>query len=81
MIVRKGENSHKQQVNRMGYQPINFQQKFGLFSEQWQPKVVAEMNDYQFKVVQLQGDFIWQRYLDLSADRAVAASRNWIWHL
>ena len=31
--------------------PINFQQKFGLFTEQWQPKVIAEMNDYQFKVV------------------------------
>ena len=31
---------------------------FGLFSEQWQPKVVAEMNDYQFKVVKLQGGFI-----------------------
>jgi len=43
----------------MGYQAINFRQKFGLFSEQWQPKVVAEMNDYQFKVVKLQGDFIW----------------------
>jgi len=43
----------------MGYQSINFKQKFGLFSEQWQPKVVAEMNDYQFKIVKLQGDFIW----------------------
>ncbi len=31
--------------------PVNFQQKFGLFSEQWTPKVVAEMNDYQFKIV------------------------------
>jgi hypothetical protein len=40
----------------MGYQAINFQQKFGLFSEQWQPKVVAEMNDYQFKIVKLQCD-------------------------
>src|SRR5438093_10450981 len=42
----------------MGYQAINVKQKFGLFNEQWQPKVVAEMNDYQFKVVKLQGDFI-----------------------
>jgi mannose-6-phosphate isomerase-like protein (cupin superfamily) len=48
----------------MGYQAINFQQKFGLFSEQWQPKVVAEMNDYQFKVVKLQGDFIWHDHKD-----------------
>ena len=43
----------------MTYQPINLRQKFGLFSEQWTPKVVAEMNDYQFKVVKLEGDFVW----------------------
>ena len=48
----------------MEYQPINFQRKFRLFSEQWQPKVVAEMNDYQFKVVKLQGDFIWHDHKD-----------------
>jgi mannose-6-phosphate isomerase-like protein (cupin superfamily) len=41
---------------------INFQQKFGLFSEQWTPKVLAEMNDYQFKIVNLQGDFIWHNH-------------------
>ena len=38
---------------------INFEQKLGLFSEQWKPKVIAEMNDYQFKIVKLQGDFVW----------------------
>jgi mannose-6-phosphate isomerase-like protein (cupin superfamily) len=43
----------------VNYKSINFQQKFGLFNEPWLPKVVAEMNDYQFKVVKLQGDFIW----------------------
>ena len=48
----------------MNYQAINFQQKFSLFSEQWQPKVVAEMNDYQFKLVRLQGDFIWHDHPD-----------------
>lgn len=48
----------------MAYQSINFKQKFGLFSERWQPKVVAEMNDYQFKVVKLQGDFIWHDHKD-----------------
>jgi mannose-6-phosphate isomerase-like protein (cupin superfamily) len=49
---------------KMTYQPINFRQKFGLFDEQWQPKVVAEMNNYQFKVVKLQGDFIWHDHQD-----------------
>jgi mannose-6-phosphate isomerase-like protein (cupin superfamily) len=43
----------------MEYRPVNLRQKFSLFSEQWTPKVVAEMNEYQFKVVKLKGDFIW----------------------
>ena len=30
-----------------------------LFDEQCKPKVIAEMNDYQFKIVRLEGDFIW----------------------
>ena len=38
---------------------INFARKFDLFSEQWQPKVVAELNDYQFKIVRITGDFVW----------------------
>lgn len=46
----------------MSYQTINFQQKFGLFTEQWSPKVIAEMNDYQFKLVKLQGDFVWHSH-------------------
>lgn len=48
----------------MSYESINFKQKFGLFNEQWQPKIIAEMNDYQFKVVKLQGDFIWHDHQD-----------------
>jgi len=48
----------------VSYRPINFQQKFGLFNEQWQPKVIAEMNEYQFKVVKLQCDFIWHSHKD-----------------
>ena len=48
----------------MNRSAINFQQKFSLFAEQWTPKVVAEMNDYQFKVVRLEGDFIWHDHSD-----------------
>jgi mannose-6-phosphate isomerase-like protein (cupin superfamily) len=48
----------------MTYQAINFAQKFGLLAEPWQPRVVAEMNDYQFKVVKLEGDFIWHDHAD-----------------
>jgi mannose-6-phosphate isomerase-like protein (cupin superfamily) len=48
----------------MRYEAINLASKFALFDEQWQPKVVAEMNDYQFKIVKLEGDFIWHHHKD-----------------
>lgn len=43
----------------MDYKAIDIQQKLGLLNEQWSPRVIAEMNDYQFKVVKLEGDFVW----------------------
>lgn len=48
----------------MQYKAINLGEKFGLFTEQWQPKVIAEMNDYQFKIVRLKGDFVWHTHAD-----------------
>jgi len=48
----------------MSYTSINLQHKFSLFTEQWQPKVIAEMNDYQFKLAKLQGDFLWHDHKD-----------------
>ena len=44
--------------------PISFAEKFACFTEQWSPKVVAEMNDYQFKLVRLEGDFVWHDHKD-----------------
>ena len=41
------------------HEVINFAKKFDLLSEQWTPRVIAELNDYQFKVVRLEGDFVW----------------------
>jgi mannose-6-phosphate isomerase-like protein (cupin superfamily) len=41
------------------YRAINFAEKFGLIRELWSPRVVSELNDYQFKVVRIEGDFIW----------------------
>jgi mannose-6-phosphate isomerase-like protein (cupin superfamily) len=48
----------------MNYAAINFHDKFALFAEQWSPRVVAEMNNYQFKIVKLQGDFVWHDHTD-----------------
>jgi mannose-6-phosphate isomerase-like protein (cupin superfamily) len=43
---------------------INFAEKLALFSDQWQARVIAEMNDYQFKLVRIEGDFIWHEHTD-----------------
>ena len=48
----------------MNYKSINFSKKLNLFNEHWQPKVISEMNDYQFKVAKIKGDFIWHSHKD-----------------
>ena len=41
---------------------INFREKLAMFSEQWSPRIIAQLNDYQFKLVKLQGDFVWHSH-------------------
>ena len=43
----------------MDYQPINFQEKLAKLSEQWSPRIIAQMNDYHFKIARIEGEFIW----------------------
>ena len=43
---------------------INLKQKLGKFSDHWSPKVIAELNDYQFKLVKIQGEFVWHNHPD-----------------
>lgn len=46
----------------MTYQAISLDEKFTLFSEHFRPKVIAQMNDYQFKLVRVEGDFVWHSH-------------------
>ena len=48
----------------MKHDAINFSHKLNLIDEHWSPRVVAEMNDYQFKLVKIKGDFIWHDHED-----------------
>ena len=48
----------------MDYQPLNFQEKLTKFSEHWTPKIVAQMNDTHFKVVKVQGEFVWHDHAE-----------------
>jgi mannose-6-phosphate isomerase-like protein (cupin superfamily) len=48
----------------MSHQVINFQAKLARFSDRWAPKVIAQMNDYQFKLVKIEGEFVWHSHAD-----------------
>ena len=43
---------------------INLKEKLSKFNKHWSPRVVAEMNDYQFKVAKIKGEFIWHNHKD-----------------
>ena len=48
----------------MSSKKINFKQKFSKFTKKWSPRVIAEMNDYQFKIARIQGEFVWHDHKD-----------------
>ncbi|CUA93542.1 cupin domain-containing protein [Pannonibacter indicus] len=41
------------------YKAINFAEKLTLIDALWQPRVAAEVNGYQFKLVRIEGEFVW----------------------
>ena len=43
---------------------INLYSKFDKFGDYWSPKVIAEMNDYQFKLVKIKGEFVKHQHSD-----------------
>jgi mannose-6-phosphate isomerase-like protein (cupin superfamily) len=48
----------------MNYAAINLSEKLAKFSDHWSPKIIAQMNNYHFKLVKFQGDFIWHKHED-----------------
>lgn len=48
----------------MNYEAINFKEKFSKFEDQWAPKIIGQMNNYQFKIVKIQGEFVWHKHID-----------------
>jgi len=43
---------------------INLADKFALFAERWSPKVVETIDDYEVKLVKIEGDFVWHKHED-----------------
>ncbi len=46
----------------MGIEVINFEEKFAKFNELFSPKIIAQMNDYHFKLTRTFGDFVWHKH-------------------
>ena len=44
--------------------PVNLAQKLSTFSQHWQPRVVAQLNDNEVMVVKVQGDFVSHKHDD-----------------
>jgi mannose-6-phosphate isomerase-like protein (cupin superfamily) len=43
-------------------EPINLGDKLELFDEHWQPKIVAQLNDYDVRIVKVKGEFVWHKH-------------------
>ena len=57
---------------------VNLEQKLGLFSETWNPRIVGELNGQHVKLAKLKGEFVWhshaeqdELFLVLSGDLAI----------
>ena len=48
----------------MKYLPINLDEKLSKFTEHFSPKIIAQMNDYHFKLGKFRGEFVWHRHAD-----------------
>lgn len=48
----------------MKHSAINLKEKLAKFSEHFSPKIVAQMNDYHFKLAKFRGDFVWHSHDD-----------------
>jgi mannose-6-phosphate isomerase-like protein (cupin superfamily) len=41
---------------------VNIAEKLALFDDYWNPRIVADLNGQQVKVVKLKGPFVWHQH-------------------
>jgi mannose-6-phosphate isomerase-like protein (cupin superfamily) len=57
-----GDGNLEMQDGQMNLAPIDLAEKLSAFAEHWSPKVIARLNDYEIKVVKVQGEFVWHAH-------------------
>lgn len=48
----------------MTVEKANLDEKLAMFTEHWSPKTIGRLNDYELKVVRVQGEFVWHQHDD-----------------
>jgi mannose-6-phosphate isomerase-like protein (cupin superfamily) len=43
---------------------INLADKFTRFTDQWSPKIIADLNDSHVKLAKVQGEFVWHSHAE-----------------
>lgn len=46
-------------------QKVNFAEKFDAFDDHWRPKIIGSFDDYDIKLVKVEGDFVWHKHDDM----------------
>jgi mannose-6-phosphate isomerase-like protein (cupin superfamily) len=44
--------------------PINLDAMLARFAEHWSPKQIAQVNDYDIRIVKVLGEFTWHQHAD-----------------
>ncbi len=47
-----------------GMDPVNIDDMLARFTDHWSPKKIAQINDYDVRIVKVQGDFTWHKHND-----------------
>lgn len=48
----------------MPVQKVALAEKFDSFTDQWSPKIVASVDDFDVKIVRIEGEFVWHKHDD-----------------
>ena len=48
--------------NHMKYNVINLKEKLKQIDEQWSPRIIAQLNEYHFKLAKIEGEFVWHSH-------------------
>ena len=61
---RAGQEADRFCVSRWGMEAVNLDAMLARFTEHWSPKKIAQINDYDARIVKVQGEFTWHRHTD-----------------